>query len=267
MDIGLFPGMKASQLGGILKLNDVRGIVLRTFGTGNAPGYPDFLDTIASAANTDAKESKTILNITSCPQGIVEMGLYAASSGLLERGVISGLDMTPEAALAKMMFVLQNFRGEDIQLELQQNRQGEQSESLYDVRYGAKGMSSEPQGLHTVSQRPPGPFQKSLLKRAVLRVSGVGFSDAKEGDIVKVRIFLNLPDADENTRLEGESSFAGELSAIYLGPSRTILLKDVTEAIQNVYDDGRPLYVTLVPLDGRRIWYRGLFVSLFAKAA
>jgi len=268
MDITVFPGLQPDQLKQILQLPKLRGIVFRTFGAGNAPDNDAFLNEIANATQA-TPEPRTIVNVTQCSQGMVEMGLYAASSGLLERGVISGLDMTPEAALTKMMFILSTQRGDDIQLELQQNLRGEQSENLFELRYGGNGTSDQPkiQDLEK-AMRPPGPFQKDNLRRAILRVSGVGFQNKQNGDTVKLRVFVGLPEANELTAKSPKlPEYAGEMAAPYAGEKDTVLLLDITESLKQVYTkDGSPIYINLVSTGGDQFWYRGLFVTLFAKA-
>jgi len=260
MDIAVFPGFTDRQLNQIVSLEDLKGIVFRTFGTGNAPDRKAFLKQIEYATRN---KKITILNVTQCNQGMVEMGLYAASSGLLERGMISGLDMTPEAALTKMMYILTTQRNEDIQLELQQNLRGEQSENLFELRYGGLGSEDKPKTEYKeLSGRPPGPFNKDELRRAILRVSGVGLKSNETNATARVRAFIGLLDNYED---QSVPEYAGEMTANYTGENETVLLLDITETFKKVYTkDGSPIYVSLVSDDP--FWCRGLFVTLFARA-
>ena len=79
---------------------EVRGIVLQTYGVGNAPNDDAFLDVIRNAAKT-----KVIVNITQCQTGAIAPGRYATSAGLA-RLVANGADMTLEAAMTKLMVLL-----------------------------------------------------------------------------------------------------------------------------------------------------------------
>lgn len=98
----LFPGIGHSVVGAVLKTNGLHGLILETYGTGNAPTLDWFLDEIRSFI----AEGGIVLNVTQCPAGAVEMGLYETSAGLRAAGVISGKDITTEAAVTKMMILL-----------------------------------------------------------------------------------------------------------------------------------------------------------------
>ncbi|MFZ1989438.1 MAG: asparaginase, partial [Alphaproteobacteria bacterium] len=132
LDLSLFPGLKATHLKQILSLDNVKGVVLRTYGTGNAPDEPAFLDALREGIT---KADKVVVNITQCPQGMVEMGLYETSLGLIDNGVISGLDMTPEAALAKLMVTMGTRVGGQVKLQMQISQRGEQSQNLFDFQF------------------------------------------------------------------------------------------------------------------------------------
>ena len=168
LDIGLFPGMKPGHLKQLFDMEIIRGVIFRTYGAGNAPGNPAFLDIIRDAVQGVGKKGKVILNVSHCVEGTVEMGNYAASSGLQERGVLSGLDITPEAALAKMMWILSTETDpEEIAIQMQIDQRGEQTGSLFDVRYGESGDATATKAVVSESARPSGQFRKENLSRAV----------------------------------------------------------------------------------------------------
>lgn len=126
MDI--FPGMSPVLLNHMLSSEGLRGIVLQTFGTGNAPSTPEFLDAIGRAVDA----GKLIVDITQCRSGEVELGVYEVSAGLLSRGVIGGMDMTPEAALTKLGVILGAESDAKIAADrMQLNLRGEQRQSVF----------------------------------------------------------------------------------------------------------------------------------------
>lgn len=101
--LDIFPGLKPSYLRKIFEsIEDIKGVILKTYGNGNAPTSDEFLEVINYISSRDI----IILNISQCSTGSVRMGLYEASTNLIKAGVISGLDLTPEAALAKLMYLL-----------------------------------------------------------------------------------------------------------------------------------------------------------------
>lgn len=97
--IGIYPGITEAALRPQLENPALRGLILRTFGAGNAPTESWFVNALAAAV----KNGKLIVNVTQCPAGGVEEKRYATGDALAQAGVISGLDMTFEAALTKMM--------------------------------------------------------------------------------------------------------------------------------------------------------------------
>lgn len=98
--IDLFPGITEQSLRHQLSTPGVRGIVLKTFGAGNAPTAKWFIDSISDAI----KDGKVIVNVTQCVNGGVQH-LYQSSDGLVSAGIVSGHDITAEAAITKLMYL------------------------------------------------------------------------------------------------------------------------------------------------------------------
>ena len=100
MFVDLFPGMRAETLRHQLAAPGIKGIVLKTYGAGNAPTAEWFTDAI----NQAVKDGKVVLNVTQCVNGGVHKR-YVSADTLANAGVVSGGDMTAEAAITKMMFL------------------------------------------------------------------------------------------------------------------------------------------------------------------
>ena len=101
----LFPGIREDLIRHIIHTPNLKAIVMRTFGSGNAPQSPWLLN----ALREGTKNSKVIVNISQCLQGAVEMSRYDCGYHLQEAGVISGRDMTVESAVTKLMFLQSHY--------------------------------------------------------------------------------------------------------------------------------------------------------------
>ncbi len=122
----LFPGINENVVEQILNIDGLRGIVLETYGTGNAPTYKWFLNKLKAAIDKNI----IIYNVTQCNAGRVELGRYETSKYLRDLGVVSGYDITFEAAITKLMFLLgQELSFEQIRHYLESNIAGEISKN------------------------------------------------------------------------------------------------------------------------------------------
>lgn len=118
----LFPGITEKIVKSIVEIPGLKGIILETFGSGNAPSSERFLKLMKQAVD----EGVIVVNITQCSNGFVEQGRYETSHGLRAAKVIPGADMTTEAAVTKLMFLLgQELTTEQVRQQMMTSLAGE----------------------------------------------------------------------------------------------------------------------------------------------
>lgn len=124
-DIGhirFFPGINNETVDSILLHPKHRGIILQSYGAGNLPTNKALINILKKSID----QGKVLLNITQCSGGSVEMGRYATSAMLLKAGVLPGADLTFEASLTKMMYLLGKYDDMDqVRYYLTRNIRGE----------------------------------------------------------------------------------------------------------------------------------------------
>lgn len=119
----LFPGIQQQTVRAVLRIKGLKAVVLETFGAGNAPSDKWLYRELKAAVD----KGIIIVNKTQCNTGSVEMGLYAVSLNLMKAGVLSGYDITTEALLTKMMYLLGEYpeQPEEVKKLLQTDLCGE----------------------------------------------------------------------------------------------------------------------------------------------
>jgi 60kDa lysophospholipase len=217
----IFPGIKAKMVDAVLHTDKLRGLVLETFGAGNAPSGHDnaLLKVIADAVHRGI----VIVNVTQCLTGSVS-SLYAPGVVLGQAGVVAGGDMTTEAALTKLSYLLA--------------LPGASPERVMrDMAISIRGELTENAG--TIFQHPSG-----TLSSPITQLTAISYAIAS-GDLDKVKDLLR-----NDTQLMNRADYSGNtpLHLAATGPNlrilRYLLLLGASVHIRNYTGSGRtPLFL------------------------
>ena len=124
----LFPGISEIVIDSVLNIPNLKGVVLETYGAGNAPNSVRFIDKLRQAIDKGIR----IVNVSQCKSGRVMMGHYDTSLLLKEIGVINGKDITTESAIAKLMYLLnENLSDEDFKTIFEKSLRGELTDKYH----------------------------------------------------------------------------------------------------------------------------------------
>ncbi|KAL8962171.1 MAG: hypothetical protein Q9193_001388 [Seirophora villosa] len=136
----IFPGIKPLMVDAVLNLQGLKGLILETFGSGNAPGGPDgALTRVLEAA---VSRGIVIVNVTQCLNGTVSP-LYEPAMRLKRAGLVAGHDMTTEAALAKLSYLLgQDLPTKDVSQQMAVSLRGELTEHTATAFQHPRGLPS-----------------------------------------------------------------------------------------------------------------------------
>lgn len=262
----VYPGIQNTNLArNILKTPKISGVVLRAFGTGNIPTKPEFLDVFRHAHQNEI----LVQNVTQCLFGFVELGMYETSAELLEMGMVTGFDITPEAALCKLMVLLANERlsFSERAETAQRSIAGEMSRSLYIHRLFSesdkiKGKKSVKQYKETVLKcdRPihlepdeiiDGDWRGDRILNASLRLYGATIELEKDNEHIGIEVYLVATTGKDLSSPEPKVSgfFKRRVTSVKSGREMIVGL-DITLAAREIVRSGVKVYVTLKIREG-----------------
>lgn len=189
----LFPGITQATIKNFLQ-EPLEGCVMETYGSGNAPdNRKDFLEVLKAATD----RGLVIVNITQCGKGTVKDSTYSTGQALANAGVISGFDMTTEAALAKLSFLLSNkdLTKEQVRKQMKRNLRGELTEPSGPTKYSLRDQvffRAVSSALELSTQKTP---EMNEIRKALLPI--LLCAAAGEGNILQLNALL-LNGADVN---------------------------------------------------------------------
>ncbi len=240
----------------------VRGVLLATYGVGNAPPDPGLHACLREATERDC----LIVNVSRCSKARVAMGQYAASSLLLEHGVVSGMDMTHEAARTKIRWAAaKHTLLSDMQKAMQVSQRGEQGEDLHDLRFGGSDRAEDRTGDDAswlargfYSTTLPQSLKKQLLKRCVIRFSDLALRAPGVGQAL-LHVFLSNP----NATIEDAGDADITIDAESIAGDGGVFVHEIPKAL--VQQAGDTIQIRLVASAGASVAFNGLFLALFAE--
>ncbi len=250
ISFNVFPGIQDTEVvQRLLNAPSLKGIILCAFGSGNIPTSPDFLEPFRKAV----ERGVIIQNVTQCTRGMVELGLYESSAKLLEIGIVSGQDITEEAALCKMMVLLgdEDLTENDVADMMQQDLEGEMSLSVFTTRFRKLELNelnaSQNRARFSAVDILPGDWKGWEISSAVLRFRKAKIENHPLNEPVPIRIFLNLGSSD--TLDDKSPNFAGEfLRMVNSEPS--VVSFNVTRVARKLIKPGMKISFTVAIADG-----------------
>ncbi len=252
LNFDVFPGI---QNGGfverIMDVKDLGGVVLRSFGTGNIPTKSEFLEVFRKAVESN---SVIIQNTTQCWKGGNSMGIYETSAALLEIGMVSGFDATPESCLVKLMVLLGNedLSKEEVAIQCQRSIAGEVSTSLFTQKLRLEGAARIDQENDRKRLAPDGALDGSWvgdkIENACIRLYGGEVNCTKPDEPISISVFLNIGSEDELN--ESSQNYAGTFKR-RTSDGKFIIQFDITSTAKRMVKSGERISATIAITNGK----------------
>lgn len=262
------PGMDIKLLETILTSKDLDGVILLTYGTGNAPTLPEFIKVINKAIN-DEENPKIIVNISQCLSGEVEQGLYDVSVGLMSSGVVSGLDMTREAAYTKLCWLLGTEKDKSksaIADRMQINLRGELRQSIFNYHFGPGFIDKNKFSKTVEVKNMEGKeyFDSEKIDKAFLRILGVRFEGRAKID---GKAYIGLDDANDSTP-EDIDNFIGKFEKgkfWNLDDDPESIIIPMTTQARKFINGIKPVKLTIVDNTGLSMKWEKLEIGIYTN--
>jgi L-asparaginase len=255
----------------LTKSDQVRAVVLKTYGTGNAPTLPERFLKIIEAGVKD--HGRLIVNLTSCPAGQVEVRLFETNARLFELGVINGGDMTSEAAATKLMWLLARHARQNNEIDreaiirdMQIDQRGELRYSVYNLV--EKGIRLEG-GAYAPASRYIGEIEPSHIDHAYVRVHGIRVESQVQHEF-QLGLYFQSPrvTADTAERLAdhriGTVRRDWEATDAQLRDGITFNL-DATQVVRQHLQTGENLSVQILPQGVAPVKIETLELAIFTE--
>lgn len=269
--VEVFPGMQHSAiLENILKDGSLRGVVLKSYGAGNIPTDPKFLKLFKDFIDKNC----VVVNVTSVPEGEVVMGLYETSQVLVDRGIIGGFDITPEAALTKLMMLLGNYPDDidTVKRLMQQSIAGEQRLSLETTTFKGAGTATAGAGSAQVEKGDLASVQEAeRIEKVMLRFKNAKL-DTGSADRAIIKLLFEGDGAGKGplelsfTRIKAEGGLAqdtevGESMMFDLTPYKERFLAKESNA--RIKTQQRVVFAVAIEGDGASFSWNGAELNIY----
>ncbi|KAI0964978.1 L-asparaginase [Xylaria arbuscula] len=259
----IFPGIKPEMVDGVLRVPHLRGLILETFGMGNAPAGVD--GSLTRVIRSAVERGIVVVNVSQCTSGFVSP-LYAPGFALGEAGVVFGHDLTSEAALTKLSYLLAlpGLSAEEVGRRMSRSLRGE-------MTVLASPSFTHPQGsLDSATAAAPGTGTKSPrpLSRGETAFAELGYA-IQAGDLRTVSELLdadNIHSGSNSVGLLHRADYAGNtavhLAAVSPEPAvlRELLVRGASVHVRN-RENNTPLFLAV------NIGNRGCFELLTEAGA
>jgi L-asparaginase len=260
--INFFPGIQDGDiLKNILADKKLKGVVLMAYGAGNIPTKPEVMQLIKEVTDRGV----VVLNVTQCGGGKVELGMYETSALLLDVGVVSGVDITPEAALTKLMLLLgdEDMTHHQVALKAQQNIAGEQSLSIYTTEFTSKENQVDTENNRV--RIPAADIEKDWesvdqIDRIILRFRNGKIQKKSENPYVDIKLFIDIE--SDKPLDEATDKFLGEFRRIP-NDVPTIVFFDITEKARTLLEK-RASFTVVMASEGSFSW-ESVELTVFKK--